>query len=181
MKTTPDPQPLIGKQDVARWLTISGFWGFVFYLLAYLSMLLSQRRQPVLVNAKTVLVGMILHIFALITSGSFFSAMTSVLRGTSTTQDARKQAATNLLERTVVLQGVSGAIGSIIPFTFSRRCLQMAAKITGQEAFPAGEGAINWHQAQLLMAFFVGVVGTIVARISAWVADDHVKAREEQE
>lgn len=172
MKTTDQAgQAVIKRQDVARWITFSGFWGFVYYLLAFVGLLVGQRRQPARVDMRTTLVGMGVHVAAFVTFGSLISAIGALVRGKSTTRQAREQISRGNLERTIVLQGLGGAVGSAAPFALAVGSLRAAEQITGKTTL-VGDGDTDWLRAVGTTALLSGVTATAVSRIAAWVARD---------
>lgn len=174
--TESQSQSLIGTQDVARWFTFTGFWGFVFYLLSFAGLLRGQRRQPVSVDTDTAIVGMGIHIGVFVTAGSLFSAGASLVRRQSTTQQARQRVDDGTIERTIPLQAVGGAIGSIIPFAMAVGSIRAAERVTGKALFPDGND-IAWSRAIGTTALLSGVTALAISRIAAWVANDARQSR----
>ncbi len=168
-------QELIKQSDVARWITFSGFWGFVFYLLAFAGLLTGHRRQALRINTKTAMVGLGLHVVSFVLLGSLFSAIGSLVRGKSSTQQAREQIGSGRLERTILVQAAGGAAGSVVPFALAVSSLQVAQRITGKPALEDGKN-INWAQAAGTTALLSGITALAVSRIAAWVARDARKA-----
>lgn len=164
-------QHVIKREDVARWITFSGFWGFVFYLLSLVGLLASHRRQPLRINANTALVGMGIHVGSFITVGSLLSALQSLWRGKSTTQQAREQIGSGDLERSMLQQVAGAAAGSVVPFAWTVGSLRVAERITGKRTF-TDSSTINWLGAAGTTALLSGVTSLAVNRIAAWVARD---------
>lgn len=161
----------IGGEDVARWVTFSGFWGAVFYLLACASMIASSRRQPVRLSGKTVGIGLLLHVATFVAGGSLSSAAGSLIRGKSSREQAQEAIATGRLERTVPLQALGGAAGSVVPFGLAVASLRAAERITGRPAL-GDLDEVRWPQAVGTMVAASGLTALAVSRIAAWVARD---------
>jgi len=164
-------QQAIQPEDFARWLTFGGFWGFVFYLLSFAGLLLGHRHQPVRVNTRTSLVGMIIHTGFFVGMVSLFSALQSLLTGKSSSQTGRERVSGGTLERSILKLAVGGGLGSIIPFALSVGSLKAAETITGEAAFQNSDD-INWIQAAGTTALLSSITALSVARITAWVAQD---------
>lgn len=162
----------IGREDVARWLTFSGFWGAIFYLLACASLLATSKRQPVRINTQTVGVGMLLHVLTFVVGGATASAIGSLARGQSSTEQAQESIKGGQLERTVLLQALGGALGSVVPFGLAVGSLRVAERLTGQPALKDAQSSVQWPQAVGAMTLASGVTALAVSRIAAWVARD---------
>lgn len=158
-------------EDVARWLTFSSFWGAIFYLLACASLLATSKRQPVKVNPPTVGVGMLLHVLTFVVGGTLSSAIGSLVRGKSSTEQAEEAIKSGKLERTVPLQALGGAIGSVVPFGLAIGSLKLAEQITGRPAVKDTD-AVQLPQALAAMTVASGFTALAVSRIAAWVARD---------
>lgn len=163
-------QPAIEREDIARWLTFSGFWGSLFYILSLIGLVAGQRQQPVRLNAHTALVGMAVHVGTFVTIGSTGGLLAALVKGKSTSQQARERVNPEQLERGIVRAGVSGAVGSVIPFLLTLGSLQVAERITDKPLFE--EGNTNWPRAVGTTAIFTGLTALAVSRIAAWVARD---------
>ncbi|NJP06480.1 MAG: hypothetical protein HC837_13070 [Chloroflexaceae bacterium] len=160
---------LVTGEDVARWLTFSGFWGFVFYVLSTVGMLIGQRKQPVRIHGKTVLVGMIVHVVSFTALGSLLSAVVSFRSGKSTTRMARERIPT--VEQRIGPQTLGGMVAGAVPFLMSAGSLQVARKMTGKMAFPDAQ-TIDWVRGGSIMALLTAVTALAVSNIAAWVARD---------
>lgn len=172
VQTPQTPQSIVTQEDVARWLTFSGFWGFVFYLLSTTGMALSHRRQPAPVNASTIVTGMGLHVGTFVTFGSAVIAATSLKRGKSTTDLARENInSSDSSTSTPIQTGLSAATGSVAPFALALASLLVAERLTGKPAFPEG-GTIDWVRAIGVNSVLTGVTAAAVSRIFGWVVQD---------
>lgn len=168
---THQDQDLFKGEDVARWITFSGFWGFIYYLLSWIGLLAGQRKQPLQVQRESALVGLGIHLGLFVTLGSLVSAVGAVLQGKSTTQQARERVGSGLLQRSILLQGLGGAVGSVIPFALTVGSLRGAERITRRAAINDFR-SINWPVAIGTTALASGVTALAVSRIAAWVARD---------
>lgn len=162
---------IVRQQDVARWITFSGFWGFVFYLLVFAGILSSHRRQPARVNPEVALVSLGLHLGTFVAGGSLFSALSSLARNQSTTALSRDRMRQGTYEQSIPLQAVSGGIGSIIPFLLALGCMRAAEQATGKPVF-ADADAINWPRAAGTTALLSGLTALAVSQIAGWIVKD---------
>lgn len=172
MQTSPIVKgaPISGE-DVARWVTFSGFWGAIFYLLACVSLVASSKRQPVRVSAPTLGLGLLLHVAAFVAGGTATSAIGALARGKSSTEQAQESIKSGQLEQTVPLQALGGALGSVVPFGLAVGSLRLAGQITGEPALKDLQ-SVQWPQAIGAMTISSGVTALAVSRIAAWVARD---------
>lgn len=173
MSSTTDQskQGLIGQEEVARWLVFSSFWGFIFHILAFLSMLISHRRQPAPVNAKPALTAMALHTGAFTLGGSIFSAYSSFKRGKSGVQNVRDRIADGTVERIVVVRAIGAAVGAVCSLLLAVGSIKGAEQITEEKVFPEGD-SIDWGKATVASALSIGTVAAAVGQIAAWVVKD---------
>lgn len=169
--TEQQRRPLVGRQDVARWITFSSFWGFIFYLLSFAGLLAGHRRGAPRVNANTAFVGMGVHVAVFNVFGFFLGAMTTLTRGKSTTEQARERIGGGSLDRNILAPALVGAVGAVVPLTMASGSLKLAERITGEAAFSDGE-AVDWPQAIGVTASLSGLTALAVSRIVAWVARD---------
>ncbi|NTU79072.1 MAG: hypothetical protein HGA45_06675 [Chloroflexales bacterium] len=166
LKETP-----IRGEDIPRWLTFASFWGAISYLLSCVSLLVGNRRDQVRLNLETIGLGFLLHTAGFITGGSLAVAAGSIASGKSTTAISQEEISGGQLERSVVRQGLGGALGSVVPFMLALGSIEIARKITGKPAF--GEArATNWPLAVGTMVGASGIVSLAVSQITAWVAKD---------
>jgi hypothetical protein len=161
----------ISGEDVARWVTFSGFWGAIFYLLACVSLVAASKRQPVRVSAPTLGLGLLLHVATFVAGGAATSAIGALARGQSSTEQARESIKSGQLEQTVPLQALGGALGSVVPFGLAVGSLRLAGRITGEPALKDLQ-SVQWPQAIGAMTLSSGVTALAVSRIAAWVAKD---------
>ncbi|HMQ34853.1 MAG TPA: hypothetical protein PKD53_29300 [Chloroflexaceae bacterium] len=161
----------IEGEDVARWLTFTGFWGAIFYLLACASLVAASRRQPVRLSAPTLGLGLLLHVATFMVGGSLSSAVGSLVRGKSSTEQAQEAIKSGQLERSIPLQALGGAVGSVVPFGLAVASLRVAGRLTGQPALKDLQ-AVQWPQAVGTMVAASGATALAVSRIAAWVARD---------
>lgn len=172
MKNTLEQQtqPAIEREDIARWLTFSGFWGSIFYILSVIGLVAGQRQQPVRLNVGTALVGMAVHVGTFVTVGSGGGLLAALAKGQSTSQQARERVNPEQLDRGIVRAGAGATVGSVIPFLLTLGSLQVAERITGRALFE--ESSMNWPRAVGTTAVFTGLTALAVSRIAAWVARD---------
>jgi hypothetical protein len=166
LKQTP-----IRGEDIPRWLTFTSFWGAISYLLTCISLLVGSRRQAVRLNLQTIGLGFLLHTAGFMTGGSLAVAAGSIARGKSSTKVSQEEISGGQLERSVVQQGLGGALGSVVPFSLALGSIELARKMTGKSAF--GETrTMNWPIAIGTMVVSSGILALAVSRITAWVAED---------
>jgi hypothetical protein len=169
--TNQQSQIIVQQQDVVRWLTFSGFWGFVFYLLAYAGIAGSQRRQPVAIHRQSALVSLGIHLGVFVGGGSLFSALSSLVRRQSTTALSHERIEQGTYESSVPLQALSGGIGSLLPFAVTVGSMRAAEQITGKPVFADADG-IDWTRAAGTTALLSGLTALAVSRIAGWIVSD---------
>ncbi|NJM05780.1 hypothetical protein HC891_05655 [Candidatus Gracilibacteria bacterium] len=170
-----DNEVVVEDEDVMRWITFTGFWGGIYYLLACTSLAVGQREQPVKINIPAASTALGLHLSTFIAGGSLVSASSSLISRKSTTEQAREQIASGQIEQTIVQQALGGAIGSVVPFAIALASMQAAEQITGKKAFDTEQ--MNWPVAIGTMVALSGVTAFCVSRIAAWVAKDAREGR----
>jgi hypothetical protein len=162
---------IVEKEDIARWFTFGGFWGFVFYLLSLVGILSSHRQQPARINMATVLTGLVLQVLSFVGFTAFFSVLQALVLKKNSTQLARERIGGGTFEENYAKIGLGASLLSLIPFSFAVGNLRLAEKITGKPAF-ADDEQINWTAAVGITAVFSSITGLAVARITSWVAQD---------
>ncbi|GAB4437391.1 MAG: hypothetical protein OHK0015_30080 [Chloroflexi bacterium OHK40] len=161
----------IRREDIPRWLTFTGFWGAIFYLLSCVSLVAGSERRTVQLHPKTLGLGLLLHVASFMAGGALAVATGSLVRGKSSTVQSEEQISSGQLERTVVQQGLGGAVGSVVPFGMAVGSIELAGRITGVPAF-GQRNTVNWPIAVGTMVVSSGLVALAVSRITAWVARD---------
>lgn len=165
-----DNEVVVEDQDVVRWITFTGFWGGIYYLLACTSLAVGQRKQPVQVDVPATTTALGLHLSTFIAGGSLISASSALISRKSTTEQAREQIASGQIEQTIVQQALGGAVGSVLPFGIALASMQAVEQITGKKAFDTDH--MNWPVAVGTMIGLSGLTALCVSRIAAWVAKD---------
>lgn len=166
-----EKQPVIETEDVARWFVFGGFWGFVFYLLSFIGLLVGHRRQPVQVNMRPVMLGLGIQVVGFIGFTSVFSAAQAVITGKSSSRMARERISGGTLEQSVVKLGLGASLVSLLPFAMSVGSIRTAEKVTHESTF-ANQDEIRWPVAVATSATLSSITGLAVARITSWVARD---------
>lgn len=161
----------IEGEDVSRWLTFSGFWGSIYYLLSCVSLVAGARRQPLKLHTPTLGLGYLFHVLSFVVGGSLLSAVGSLVRGKSSSQQAEEAIGGGTLERTWLLQALGGAAGAAVPFAMALLSQQLASRVTGEDAVSA-DADISWPVAGGTMVTISGLTALAVSRIAAWVAED---------
>jgi hypothetical protein len=165
-----DNEVVVEDQDVVRWITFTGFWGGIYYLLACTSLAVGQREQPVSIHVPTATTALGLHLSTFIAGGSLISASSALISRKSTTEQAREQIASGQIEETIVQQALGGAVGSVVPFGIALVSMQAAEQLTGKQAFDVEH--MSWPVALGTMVALSGLTALCVSRIAAWVAKD---------
>jgi hypothetical protein len=171
---------LVGSEDVQRWITFTGFWGFIFYLLACVAQALGSRRQPVQIHMPTAVTGLGIHLAAFVGGGSALIALGSAFAGKQSTTLARERIGRNTLGRPlqVLGQGLGAAVGSLLPLGLAITSQRAAARITGTAVFHDAE-AIDTPRTVLAMGGLSSLVAMAITLIVGWVARDARRAAEE--
>ncbi len=167
------------RENVARWVTFTGFWGFVFYLISFMSILTGHRRQPARVHTNTALVGMGVHIATFVSAGSIFSALSSLVRQQTTIAQTRERIKNGTFETSIALQALAGATGSVIPLVMAVGSMRAAERMTGRPVFEDAQD-INWIRATGTNILASGFAALAVSRIAAWIVRDARAVYEQQ-
>jgi hypothetical protein len=163
---------LLRGEDLGRALVFSSFWGAIFYLLNFVSQLLTFRRQPAEVRADTVLAGAGLFVGGFVGLGTLLVAVASARSGKSPAEQAREQIGNSRGSNSGVLRTAAGAaLGSLLPMTLATGCLRLAEQLTGVPALAPREG-LSLPRAAAANALLTALVAAAVARITGWVARD---------
>ena len=159
-------------EDLSRALVFSGFWGSIFYLLAFISQVLTFRRPPAEVRSSTVLAGAGIFIGGFVSLGTLLIAVASALTGKTPAQQAREQLGAAGEERSGVLGTAVGAgVGSLLPLALATGSMRLAARLTGVPALapPAG---VSLPRAAVANGVLTALIAAAVTRITGWVARD---------
>ncbi|NTU78645.1 MAG: hypothetical protein HGA45_04445, partial [Chloroflexales bacterium] len=82
VNTPQSPKTLrLQGEDLSRALVFSSFWGAIFYLLAFVSQLITFRRKPAEVRSDTVLAGAGIFVGGFVGLGILLIAVASALTG----------------------------------------------------------------------------------------------------
>jgi hypothetical protein len=181
-QSTAKTAGLVRSEDVQRWITFTGFWGFIFYLLACVAQALASRRQPVPIHTPTAVTGLAIHLVAFVGGGSALIAAGSAVQGKRTTTLARERIGRSTLGRPlqVLGQGLGAAVGSLLPLGMAIASQRAAAQITGTPVFPDA-AAIDKPRTLLAMGGLSSLVAMAITLIVGWVARDARSAVEEQQ
>jgi hypothetical protein len=181
-QSTEETAGLVRSEDMQRWITFTGFWGFIFYLLACVAQALASRRQPVQIHAPTAATGLAIHLTAFVGGGSALIAVGSAVPGKRSTTLARERIGRNTLGRPlqVLGQGLGAAVGSLLPLGMVLASQRAAAKITGTPVFP-DTAAIDRPRTILAMGGLSSLVAMAITLIVGWVARDARRAAEAQQ
>lgn len=180
-QTTPARDQLIDSEDVQRWITFTGFWGALFYLLACVAQAVGSRRQPVQIHMPTAAAGLGLHLTAFVGGGSTLIALGSAAQGKRTTTLARERIGRRTLGRPVQVigQGVGAAVGSLLPLGMVIVSQRIAERITGTPVF-GDNAAIDGPRTAFAMGGLSAMAAMAITLIVGWVARDARKAAEEE-
>jgi hypothetical protein len=169
----------IQPEDVVRWVTFTGFWGFVFYLLACVAQI-AGRRQPVTFHLPTATVGLGIHLGAFVGGGSAVIALGTALQGKRTTELARERIGRDSLSSPtqVLAQGVGAAVSSTVPLALVLISQRAAARITGTPTFPTA-ASLNLPRTIAVMGGLSSIMAMAITLIVGWVARDVRQAMQE--
>lgn len=172
--TTSTPRGLLLRgEDLSRTLVFSGFWGSIFFLLAFVSQVLTFRRRPAEVHSPTVLTGAGIFIGGFVGLGTLLIAIATARSGKKPAEQAREQigAAGETSSGSVLRTALSAATGSLLPLALSRGSLRLAAQLTGTPALTPTEG-LSLPRTAVVNALLNALIAAAVARITGWVARD---------
>lgn len=170
-KQSHTQESAFGAEEFQRSLVFSGFWGFVFYLFSFVSLLLAQRRRPVQVNPQPVLAGLAMFVGGFVSLGTAIIAAASLSRQRSVTQQARDNIPNLVRNNRPLRQALSGAGGAALPFALSVGALRLAERAANTPAFGGNEDTA-WPRAVGTMALLTGLISMAISRIAGWVARD---------
>lgn len=161
---------IVSPEDPWRWLTFSGFWGSLYYLLVYVGLLTGQQPTTLRINRRPALLSFALYLTAFVTSGTLFSVLEQLLTGRSAKQQTRMLIAAGVLERGIPLQALGGAAGAVLPFGLVMATNAVAERLVGEPAVQPGP--LRWGRAVAVTSVLSGLASLAVSRIAAWVAED---------
>ncbi|PDW02091.1 hypothetical protein [Candidatus Viridilinea mediisalina] len=165
--------PAIADESLSRALVFSSFWGSIFYLLSFVSQLLTFRLQPAEVYAKTVVTGGAIFVSSFVGLGSLGVAASSLRRGKTPAAQAREQFANigdNQGARVLGAAMRAGA-GSLIPLALTAASLRLAEEMTGEPAL-APQSGLSLPRSAVANALLTGLIAAAVTQITGWVARD---------
>ncbi|GAB4208044.1 MAG: hypothetical protein OHK0022_37080 [Roseiflexaceae bacterium] len=165
----------VAPDDPLRWVTFSGFWGFVFFLLSVAGLLAGQRHSVVRINQRTLWAALLIHMTAFVTGGTLFSALQQVLVRRSAEEQSEQAVASGTLQRSVPLQTLGSAVGAVVPFGLAVASAQLAERLTGAPLLPRAR--TDWRRALAVTSGLSGLAALAVSRIAAWVAEDALRAK----
>ncbi|HEU4323488.1 MAG TPA: hypothetical protein VFS21_10115 [Roseiflexaceae bacterium] len=166
---------VVAPDDPLRWVTFSGFWGFVFFVLSVAGMLAGQRHTVVRINQRTLWAALLLHMAAFVGGGTLFSALQQLLVRRSAKEQAEQAVATGALQRSIPLQALGSALGAVVPFGLAVGSARLAEHLTGAPLLPRAR--TDWPRALAVTSGLSGLVALAVTRIAAWVAEDALRAK----
>lgn len=163
-------EPVVDRQDPLRWVTFSGFWGLILFLLSVVGLVAGQERSQVRISRRTAGVTLLIHMLAFVSGGTLFSLVQQVLVGRGARQQSRQAIRSGLLERSIPLQALGSAAGAVVPFGMVVAEARLAARLTGEPLLAPGR--TNWPRALTVTSALSGLVALAVTRIAGWVAQD---------
>jgi len=158
-------------EDLSRTLVFSGFWGTIFYLLAFVSQLLTFRLPPAAVRGRTVLAGAGIFIGGFVGLGTVLVAAASARTGKTPAQQARAQLGMAGEGRGLLRTALGAGLGSLLPLTLASGSMQLAAGLTGAPALAPPEG-VSLPRAAAANALLTALAAAAVTQITGWVARD---------
>ncbi|RRR74517.1 MAG: hypothetical protein EI684_06845 [Candidatus Viridilinea halotolerans] len=167
------PHAAVRDDTLSRVLVFTSFWGSIFYLLSVVSQALTMRRQPVEVEAKTVMTGGAIFVSSFMAMGSLGLAIATWRRGKTPAAQSREQFA-KVTERDgarVLGTALRAGAGSGLMLTLATGCLRLAEAITGKPAL-APQEAVDLPRNAALNALLTGLIAAAVTKITDWVALD---------
>lgn len=158
-------------EDLSRALVFSGFWGTIFYLLAFVSQLLTFRRPLAEVRGRTVLVGAGIFIGGFVGLGTLGVAAVSARAGKTPAQQARAQLGAAGAEGGLLRTALGAGLGSILPLALTWGSMRLAAGLTGAPVLAPPDG-VSIPRAAVANAVLTALVAAAVTQITGWVARD---------
>lgn len=159
------------SEDLSRALVFSGFWGTIFYLLAFVSQLLTFRRPPAEVRARTLLAGAGIFIGGFVGLGALLIAAVSARSGKTPAQQARAQLGAAGTQGGLLRAALGAGLGSVLPLALASGSMRLAAELTGAPALAPSAG-VSLPRAAAANALLTALIATAVTQITGWVARD---------
>jgi hypothetical protein len=172
-QTEPSRGLLLRGESLSRALVFSGFWGSIFYLLAFVSQLLTFRRQPAEVRAGTVVAGGGLFVGGFVSLGTLLVAINAARTGRTPAEQAREQlgAAGEGRGGGVLGTATGAALGSLLPMALATGSMRLAEQLTGRPVLAPRE-EVSLARAAAANALLTGLIAAAVTQITGWVARD---------
>ena len=166
---------IIADQDPWRWVTFSGFWGGVYYLIIGASLVAGNKSVDVRINRRAALISFLIYITTFVSGGVLFSFIEQLIVRKSATEQSRTAIASGALEPSIPLQAIGGAASAIVPLTLVIGSNEIARRITNSTVFAPTN--IAWARTITVAVTLSGLASLAVSRIAAWIADDTRHAR----
>ncbi|MBX0326239.1 hypothetical protein K2Z83_00840 [Oscillochloris sp. ZM17-4] len=158
-------------EGLSRSLVFSGFWGAIFYLLSFVSQLVTFRQQPAEVRSDTLLAGAGVFVGGFVGLGALLIAAASALTNKTPAEQARDQLGPAGNSGNVLGTAAGAAIGSLLPFALATGSLRLAARLTGRPAL-APQEELSLPRAAAANALLTALTAAAVTQITNWVARD---------
>lgn len=169
--TRPRRGLLLRGENLSRALVFSSFWGSIFYLLAFVSQLLTFRRPPAEVQGRTVVAGAGIFVGGFVGLGTLLIAVVSAITNRTPAEQARAQLGTAGESRGLLGATLSAGLGSLLPFALVTASVRLAARLTGVPALGPDEG-VSLPRAAAVNALLTALIAAAVTQITGWVARD---------
>ncbi|NNJ08838.1 hypothetical protein EKD04_000685 [Chloroflexales bacterium ZM16-3] len=161
----------ITGEGLSRSLVFSGFWGAIFYLLSFISQLVTFRKRPAEVRSDTLLAGAGVFVGGFVGLGALLIAAASALTNKTPAEQARDQLGAAGNNGNVLGTAARAMIGSLLPFALVIGSMRLAARLTGRPTFAPQEG-LSLPRAAAANALLTALTAAAVTQITNWVARD---------
>jgi hypothetical protein len=166
---------VISPQDPWRWLTFSSFWGSIYYGLVYAGLIAGHTDPTVRVNRRALMVSLLVYLPVFVSGGTLVSLLQQLVVQRSAKEQSETAIASGVLEPSIPLQALGGAVGSVVPLCLVLASSEVACRLCGEPLMEPA--AIRWPRAIAVTGALSGLASLAVSRIAAWVAEDAQHAR----
>lgn len=163
-------QPITGE-SLSRAIIFSSFWGVNFYLLGFISQLLTFRHPPARVRNRTLLTGAGIFIGGFAGLGTLATVTNTALTKKTPSEVASEQYSPSQDGNSVLRASAGAAVGSLLPLALVAGSMRLAARLTGDPAI-APQESVSLPRAAAANALLTALAAAAVTQITNWVARD---------
>lgn len=169
---------VISAEDPWRWVTFSGFWGSLYYLLVCAGLIAGHESTAPQVNKRALRVSFIVYLASFVSGGTLISLLQQLVIRRSAKDQTRDVIASGVFERSIPFQALGAAAGAVPAMGLVLGANSIAERVTGEQAIVGGP--IRWSRAIAVASLLGGAAGLAITRIAGWIAEDAQEAEREQ-